>query len=134
MTEARLRPGLEGRAGLEVEASRTALAVGSGTVPVLATPEVVAVVERAAVAALEPALDEGQTTVGSRVEIDHLAPTPLGGRVEANARLESVDGRSLEFAFEVQDDAGVVARGRHVRALVDRERFLASARKRGGRG
>ncbi len=112
----------------------TAERVGSGTVAVLATPEVVALVERAAVAAVGGALPEGSTTVGSRVEIDHVAPTPVGGRAEANVRLTAVDGRSLDFEFEVSDGAGPVARGRHARVVVDAERFLGSAAKRAGDG
>ena len=123
-------PGLRGEASVEVTEAVTADRVGSGGVPVLATPEVVALVERAAVAALEGALPDGSTTVGSRVELDHLAPTPVGGRAVAVAVLEAVDGRRLTFSFEVTDGAGVVARGSHLRAIVDRERFLAAAEER----
>lgn len=125
-------PGSTGTAKLDVSEGNTALAVGSGSVPMLATPEVVALVERAAVAAVDGTLDEGTTTVGSRVELDHLAPTPVGASAEATARLESVDGRRLEFSFEVTDPAGVVARGRHLRVIVDAARFTASAKERAG--
>lgn len=125
------RAGLRGEATIEVTDAVSAERVGSGLVPVLATPEVVALVERAAVSALDGALEDGSTTVGSRVELDHLAPTPLGSTATAVATLESVDQRTLEFAFEVTDPGGVVARGRHVRVVVDRERFMATANERG---
>ncbi|MEX2457625.1 MAG: hotdog domain-containing protein [Actinomycetota bacterium] len=125
-----LSPGRRGEVSLEVTEAVTAERVGSGGVPVLATPEVVSLVERAAVAALEGALPEGSTTVGSRIELDHLAPTPVGGRASAVAILEAVDGRRLTFSFEVTDGMGVVARGSHLRAVVDRERFLAAAEER----
>lgn len=124
------RPGLRGEASLEVTEAVTADRVGSGGVPVLATPEVVSLVERAAVAALEDALPEGSTSVGSRIELEHLAPTPVGGRASAVAVLEVVDGRRLAFSFEVTDGAGVVATGSHLRAVVDRARFLAAAEER----
>ncbi len=125
-----LRPGATGEASVEVTDAVTAERVGSGSVPVLATPEVVALVERAAMNALHGALGDGATTVGSRIVLDHLAPTPLGGRVIARATLDAVDGRTLTFSVEVTDDAGVVARAGHVRVVVDRERFLTSARER----
>ena len=125
-----LRPGVTGEASVEVTEAVTAERVGSGSVPVLSTPEVVALVERAAMNALEGALGDGVTTVGSRVELDHLAPTPVGGRATARATLDAVQGRTLTFSVEVTDDAGVVARAGHVRVVVDRERFLTSARGR----
>jgi fluoroacetyl-CoA thioesterase len=127
-----LQPGLEGDASVEVTDAVAASSVGSGTVAVLATPEVAALVERAAVAALEGVLDDGRTSVGSRLELDHLAPTPVGGRATARVRLETVEGRRLEFAFEVTDGSGTVARGRHVRVVIDAERFMAAARERLG--
>jgi predicted thioesterase len=110
----------------------TAEEMGSGDVSVLATPAVVALVERVAVAAVAGALEPGSTTVGARIELDHLAPTPVGALVSATVRLESVDGRKLQFGFEVSDPGGVVARGRHLRVLVGREAFLDAARVRGG--
>jgi predicted thioesterase len=84
-------------------------------------------VERAAVAAVAPHLDPGTTTVGARVGLDHLAPTLVGVRVSATARLESVEGRRLKFSFEVSDGRGVVARGIHFRVVVQRDAFLEQA-------
>jgi predicted thioesterase len=125
---ARLEPGLAATVRHVVGDEDTAEEVGSGDVPVLATPMVLTLVERAAVAAVVPHLDPGTTTVGARVGLDHLAPTAVGARVSATARLESVDGRRLRFSFEVSDVRGVVARGIHYRVVVQREAFLEEAR------
>jgi fluoroacetyl-CoA thioesterase len=102
----------------------TAEAIGSGDVPVLATPVVLTLVERAAVAAVALHLEPATTTVGARVGLDHLSPTPVGARVSATARLETVEGRRLRFSFEVSDAQGVVARGIHIRVVVGRDAFL----------
>ena len=119
-----LEPGLDATVQDRVTESMTAVAFGSGDVPVLGTPAVLALAERAACAAIEGRLDEGDTTVGSAVELAHLAPTPVGSSVRARARLTRVDGRKLEFEFSVSDDSGEVARGRHGRVIVSREEFL----------
>jgi fluoroacetyl-CoA thioesterase len=125
-----LQPGLEATVREMVDEATTASSVGSGDVPVLATPAVLALVERAAMAALQGRLPEGQTSVGASVTLEHLAPTPVGADVTATARLEAVEGRSLSFGFEVNDPAGVVARGTHVRVVVNGERFVQSANAR----
>ncbi|HEX9823205.1 MAG TPA: hotdog domain-containing protein [Actinomycetota bacterium] len=126
-----LTTGLEGTARETVTEPMTAERVGSGDLPVLATPALLALVEQAAVAAVAGELDPGTTTVGARVELDHLAPTPVGAEVSAVARLEEVDGRKLRFFFRVTDPAGPVATGTHLRVVVDRERFVAQAEGRG---
>ncbi|MCZ7528089.1 MAG: thioesterase [Acidimicrobiia bacterium] len=105
----------------------TALAVGSGDVPVLATPRVVALAEQASVAAVEGQLEPGTTTVGYRVQLDHLAPTPVGGVVEAEAHLATIEGRRLTFRVSVNDGNGLVAAGRITRVVVERGRFLEKA-------
>jgi fluoroacetyl-CoA thioesterase len=122
--------GLEATVELSVGEDMTAEAVGSGDLPVLATPAVLALVERAAVAAVAGALPAGTTSVGASVELAHLAPTPVGATVRATAHLDAVQGRRLTFSFMVIDDVGRVAEGRHVRALVDRERFLSPDTRR----
>lgn len=127
-----LEPGLTGRVAVEVDDHRTARWLGSGDVDVMGTPAVVALAEAAACAAVAGRVPDGSTTVGTRVELDHVAPTLPGRVATASATLLAVDGRTLEFEVSVEDDAGVVARGRHVRAIVDRARFLDSARARGG--
>lgn len=119
-----LGPGLEAHVEHTVTDRDTATAHGSGDVDVLATPALVALCERAAVEAVAPELENGQTTVGAHVALDHLAPTRLGESVVVRASLKSVEGRRLTFSVEASDPRGTVGRGTHVRVLVDRGRFL----------
>ncbi|MEU5565322.1 thioesterase family protein [Micromonospora musae] len=119
-----IAPGLSARVELTVTDADTAQAVGSGDVPVLGTPRVLALAEAATVAATARSLPAGMTTVGIRVELDHRAATPVGGRVQAQARLAEVDGRRLLFEVRVTDGEEVVADGRVARMLVDRRRFV----------
>jgi len=102
----------------------TARALGSGDVDVLGTPRALALAEAATVAAVAGALPAGQTTVGIRVELDHLVPSPVGSAVHASAELVEVAGRRLTFEVTLSQDGHEVARGRIVRAVVDR-RFPA---------
>jgi predicted thioesterase len=125
-----LRAGLSAAVELTVTAVDTADALGSGDVPVLATPRVVALVEAATVAALAGHLEDGQTTVGTRVELDHTAATPVGATVTAEARLTTVDGRRLGFEVVLRDGTAVAAQGRVERVMVERERFLARVAER----
>lgn len=125
-----LPPGQEASIDESVTEAMTAAALGSGDVPVLGTPAVLALAERAACAAIAGHLGPGETTVGSTAEIEHLAPTPVGVAVSASARLVEVNGRTLRFEIEVSDPAGPVARVRHERVVVDRERFIQRAGER----
>ncbi|MBC8365632.1 MAG: thioesterase [Actinobacteria bacterium] len=102
----------------------TSIAFRSGDVPVLATPRLVALLEEASVDALAGHLDDGQTTVGMRVQIDHLAPTGVGIEVRATATLESVEGRRLTFSAEATDGTSPVALATITRVVVDTARFL----------
>ena len=102
----------------------TAIAWRSGSVPVLATPRVIALCEEATVAALGDALREGETSVGMRVQIDHVQPTAIGGAVSAQATLEKVEGRRLTFTVNAHDERGLIAAGRVTRVLVETARFL----------
>ncbi len=120
----RLRPGLSATATMVVSDADTARTLRSGDVPVLATPRVVGLAEEATVQAVGDGLDAGQTTVGFRVQLDHLAPTPVGGEVAAEATLETVESRRLTFRVSVTDGRGLVAAGRITRVVVDRDRFL----------
>lgn len=122
-----LTPGLSASVSLSVEPGDTADAMGSGDVPVLATPRVVALGERASVEAVADELPEGSTTVGYKVQLTHLAPTPVGGKVVAEATLESIEGRRLTFRVSVSDAHGLVAAGRITRVVVERGRFLDKA-------
>ncbi|WP_017626971.1 thioesterase family protein [Nocardiopsis chromatogenes] len=132
------RPGARGRVETTVGPGDTAAALGSGDVPVLGTPRVLALAEEATVAALEGGLEPGRTTVGTRVELRHTAPTPAGARVRADAVLTEADGKRLVFEVAVvqldRNPAGsggpegrTVAGGTVERVVVDRERFIASA-------
>ena len=123
-----LEPGRTGHATLDVSDGDTALAHGSGDVPVLATPRMIALCEEAAIRAVDSAIRPGETTVGMRTQVDHLAPTAVGGVVTAEATLEKVEGRRLTFTVSVNDRCGLVAAGKVTRVVVDRERFLSKAR------
>jgi predicted thioesterase len=122
-----LVPGLRAAFDHTVADQDTAIALGSGDVPVLATPLVLALAERATVAAVAGAIGPGATTVGARVELEHLAASVVGATVRVSAELERVDGRVLEFAVELRDGARLAARGHVTRVLVDRDAFLATA-------
>ncbi len=117
-------PGLKCSQTLKVGKKHTAIEVGSGDVPVLATPQVLALAEAACVEAIKDDLPEGDTSVGSHAEIDHERATPIGASVTAEAVLIGHHGRRLEFNVLVKQDDEVVARVRHTRILVNRERFL----------
>lgn len=123
-----MRPGLSATAHLTVSDADTAIAFGSGEVPVLATPRIVALVEEAAVAAVHPGLEAGSSTVGVRVQIEHISPTAVGGAVTAEATLEKVEGRRLIFHVAARDERGLIAAGKVTRVLVDVERFLDKTR------
>lgn len=120
-------PGLSARVELTVTDADTAQTVGSGDVPVLGTPRLLALAEAATVAATATQMPSGMTTVGLRVELDHRLPTPVGRKVFATAQLAKVDGRRLLFEISVSDGSAIVAEGRVERMLVDRQRFLAKA-------
>ena len=122
-----LSPGLEAAFRYVVTGADTATAIGSGAVPVLATPRALALAERATLAAVAGALEAGATTVGTRVELDHLAPSPVGAELSVRAVLERVDGRRLQFAVRLIDGDRVVARGLVTRVVVDAAAFVRDA-------
>jgi len=107
-----------------VEKAHAASEIGSGRVEVLATPMMIALMEAAAVEAVQEYLPEGWTTVGTRVDIEHLRATPLGGVVTAKASLVKRDGRVLEFAVTASDSTGVIGQGNHQRHIIDLARFM----------
>lgn len=119
--------GAAARVQLTVTDADTAQTLGSGDVPVLGTPRLVALAEAATVAATARRLPEGTTTVGTRVELEHQAPTGVGRTVAAVARLEKVEGRRLTFEVVISEGTTVVAEGRIERVLLDRQRFVAAA-------
>jgi fluoroacetyl-CoA thioesterase len=120
-----LVPGLTASAEIVVGDSDTATAMGSGDVPVLATPRLLALAEAATVTALAGHLHEHETSVGTRVQLEHLRATGIGRRVVAHAELVQVDGRLLRFTVRAEDGEGLLlGRGELTRVVVDRERFM----------
>ena len=135
--EGHLVPGIVGEAEMRVAEAETAAHLGSGLVPVFGTPMLVSLMENAATRALEGRLMPGQTSVGVRIELDHMAPTPVGMGVKARAKLSSVDGRRLVFEIEAFDDIEIIGRAVHERVLVSSEKFVSRAeakRSRAGHG
>ena len=119
--------GIKGSADLLVTEHLTAKEVGSGTVAVLATPMMIALMEKTCLLSVRPFLDEGQDTVGTQVHVSHTAATPIGMRVYCDSELIEIDRRRLVFRVTARDDAGVVGEGTHERFVIDTERFQAKA-------
>lgn len=117
-------PGLKETRRLVVTPAVTAVELGSGDVPVLGTPALLALAESACVSAIKNDLPEGQTSVGAWAEIEHDKPTPVGSEVCAEATLVGHHGRRLEFNVTIKQGDEIVARVRHRRVLVNRGRFL----------
>jgi fluoroacetyl-CoA thioesterase len=120
--------GLSAVVDLTVSDADTAIALRSGEVPVLGTPRILALVEEATVRALEGHLDQGSSTVGMRVQLEHISPTPIGGVVRAEANLERIEGRRLLFHVSARDERGLIAAGKVTRVVVDVERFMEKTR------
>lgn len=124
---AQLSVGIQGEAKLTVDESNTAIALGSGTVSVLATPALIALLENAAQNSVGSFLEAGTTTVGTMVNIKHLAATPIGLNVTATSRLTEMDGRRLVFEVEAKDDVEIVATGVHERFIIKVDSFMKRA-------
>lgn len=123
-TRVPLQPGLAANVVHEVVDGDTALALGSGDVLVLGTPRLIALCEEASVRAVAGQVPTGHTTVGMRVQLDHLAPTGVGGHVTAEARLDKVEGRRLTFSVSASDERGLIAAGKVTRVVVEVEKFM----------
>lgn len=119
-----LEAGLAALVTLTVTDADTAIALRSGSVPVLATPRLLALCEEATVKAVAKGLDDAATTVGVQVMLDHVTPSPVGREVTAEATLEKVAGRKLYFTVSARDDRGLIAAGRVTRVVVDKAQFL----------
>lgn len=103
----------------------TAKAIGSGDLPVLATPAMIALMENASMLAVAPHLEENETTVGGYMECSHLAPTGMGDEVEAEATLVKIEGKALHFDIIARVGDKKIGEGHHIRYIVDRDRFLS---------
>jgi fluoroacetyl-CoA thioesterase len=127
MTSDALQPGLRGEASLVIANEHTAQHLGSGSVKVLATPQMALLMERAGVAAVDHLLPEGYRTVGTHLDVHHLAPSPIGLEVRATAELLAVDGRRLTFRVEARETGAggepLVGEGTHQRVIIDVQRF-----------
>ena len=123
-----METGLTGSASLEVTDSDTAIAMRSGDVPTLGTPRLIALCEEATLRALNGHVKEGCSSVGVRVQVEHISPTAVGRTVVAEATLEKIEGRRLVFSVSAKDDHGLVAAGKVTRVMVEVERFLEKAR------
>ena len=119
--------GLKGLAETLVTEENTAAAMGSGLLPVFATPAMLALMEKAAASSVQPFLSEGQGTVGTRLEVSHLAATPIGLTVRAESELIAVDRRKLRFSVRAWAGDELIGEGEHERFIIDNARFLEKA-------
>ena len=113
-----------------VTEQNTAICAGSGTLPVFATPFMCALMEKAAWMAIAPALNEGDSSVGTKLNISHLSATPVGLKVWAESEVTAVDGKRIEFKVTAGDEKGLIGEGTHERFIVTDERFLAKTAKK----
>lgn len=128
--ENQLHPQMRAQAQEIVAEGNTAAAVGSGSLAVYATPAMVALMEKASCAAIAAGLAPGTTSVGTELQVRHIAATPLGVQVRATAELTAVEGRKLVFRVEAFDERGKIGEGTHTRFLVEAEKFLQKARQK----
>ena len=118
-----IRPGLSGTAELVVGEEHTAPRVGSGKVHVLATPVMINLIEAAALAAIEHLLPTGYQSLGTRLDVRHIAATPVGMQVRASAIVESISGRTVRFKVEAHDEKDLIGDGMHERVVVNVAKF-----------
>ena len=117
--------GLKHTVEITVGENDTAKVVGSGTLKVLATPKMIALMEEAAYKCIAECLENGSTSVGTLMDVKHLSATPVGMRVYANAQVTEVDGRRVCFKVEAYDEKGIIGEGVHERFIVSEEKFVA---------
>lgn len=122
--------GMKGRAEAVANDQNSAIAAGSGTLPVFATPWMCALMEQASWTAVAPGLEAGESTVGTKLNITHSSATPLGLKVWAESEVTLVDGKRLEFKVTAYDEKGLIGEGTHERFLVQEERFLSKAARK----
>lgn len=120
-----IHQGLTHTSTLKVTNADTALEMGSGDMPVLATPAMTALMENAAMLAVSDSLPEGCTTVGGHISTSHLKPSRVGAQVSATATLDKIDGRKLYFTIKAHDGDTLIGEGSHLRFIVERDRFMA---------
>ena len=122
--------GMKAKAEAVVNDQNTAITAGSGTLPVFATPWMCALMEQAAWTAVAPGLAEGESTVGTKLNITHVSATPVGLKVWAESEVTVVDGKRLEFKVAAYDEKGLIGEGTHERFIITDERFLGKAARK----
>ena len=125
-----LKSGLKAEKADTVTEKNLASSLGSGGLEVFATPAMIAIMESAALSAVDPLLPPGWSTVGTELNVKHFSATPLGMKVSARAELLNIDGRALSFKVEAFDDAGKIGEGLHSRFIVENEKFLAKVKSK----
>lgn len=125
-----LTTGIKGNSEGIVTEELTARAMGSGELPVLATPAAVALAEETAWRSVAPYLEPGQGTVGTQLQFEHISATPVGMKVRCETELIEIDRRKLTFYVAAYDEAGLVLKGKHCRFIVENEKFLEKAEKK----
>jgi fluoroacetyl-CoA thioesterase len=130
-SNASLQPGLNAEIKITVSEADTAANMGSGSIPVYATPALVALMERAAAHALEGHLPAGYTTVGGQIDVRHLAATPVEMQVRAHAELIEVQGRKLSFRIQAWDEVEQIGEASHIRLLIDEKAFMTKVNAKG---
>ena len=122
-----LAPGIKGKQTETVTEDKTAAAAGSGTLRVYATPAMTALMEKTAMCSVAEELDDGMTTVGTKLDIEHISASPVGSMITCESELTEVDRRRLVFRVTAYDNAGEIGKGTHERFIVDSGRFLSKA-------
>lgn len=122
--------GVKGKQSLTVTQQQSAKTMGSGTLDVFATPAMIALMEQTAWKSIVPYLDSNQSSVGTRLDITHDAPTPLGMTVTCESELVEIDGRRLVFTVTASDDKGIIGKGIHERFLIQEDSFQEKAMKK----
>lgn len=122
-----LEPGMKNTEEVLCTAENTAIALGSGSVAVFATPAMISLMEGTAAHSVADQLDEKQTTVGTALDVSHIAATPVGMKIRCESELIAVDGRALTFKVTAFDEAGKIGEGTHGRFIVDAEKFVSKA-------
>lgn len=127
-----LEVGIMGEAKTVVSENNTAIALGSGGVPVLATPAMIALMENAAMSSVQSYLPDGQTTVGIKISSSHIAATPVGMEVVAKSKLVEIDGKKLTFEVEAFDAREKIGEGTHQRFIINEAKFIKKAQEKKG--
>ena len=126
-----LTPGLSAEVEDTVSEKNTASALGSGGLPVFASPAMLALMEKAALTVVDSLLPPGWSTVGTEVNIKHISATPVGMKVTARAELLGIDGRALSFKVEAFDETGKIGEGSHSRFIIENTKFMTKAEGKG---